>query len=200
MNIAIFASGNGSNAQRITEYFKGNTEIRIALIASNNMDAYVLKRAENLNIPLISFSKQQMNDNDFLLTVLEKYKIDFIVLAGFMLMVPKKIIEMYSNRIINIHPALLPKYGGKGMYGGNVHKAVIASGDKKSGITIHYVNEHYDEGAIIFQAECDVLPSDTGEVLAERIHKLEHKYYPEIIEKTVRELFPKPPMNFDPIR
>jgi phosphoribosylglycinamide formyltransferase 1 len=196
MNIAILASGNGSNAQRIADYFKGNKEISIALIASNNPEAFVLKRAETLKIPSIAFSKQQMNDNDFLLTILQKYKIDFIVLAGFMLMVPKKVIETYLNRIINIHPALLPKFGGKGMYGDNVHKAVIASGEKKSGITIHYVNEHYDEGAIIFQAQCDVLPEDTPDSLADRIHKLEHAYYPEIIEKTILGLLSKPTVVF----
>jgi phosphoribosylglycinamide formyltransferase-1 len=187
-NIAIFASGSGTNAQRIIEYFSGNPKISVALILSNKPDAYVLVRAKNLNVPSVVFDRHSFDETDDIIKLLKKEKIDFIVLAGFLWMVPVNLILAYPGRIINIHPALLPKYGGKGMYGARVHEAVIQSGDKESGISIHYVNEKYDEGNIIFQAKCEVLQDDTPDSLAHRVHKLEYKHYPEIIEKLVRGL------------
>lgn len=185
MNIAIFASGSGTNAQRIAEYFSGNDKIKISLVLSNRQEAYVLERARMLKIPSFIFSAKEFRETNIVLKKLEEFKIDFIVLAGFLLMVPTALIKKFPGKIINIHPALLPKYGGKGMYGEHVHEAVIASGETESGISIHYVNENYDEGKIIFQTRCSVLKTDTPESLAERIHHLEHKFYPEIIEKVL---------------
>ncbi len=187
MNIAIFASGSGTNTQRIIEYFSGNTDVRVAVVLSNKKDAYVLQRAQKLNVPSFVFSAKELNETDIIEKKLEEYKINFIVLAGFLLMVPYAIIKKFPDKIVNIHPALLPKYGGKGMYGEHVHNAVITAGDKESGISIHYVNKNFDEGNIIFQARCEVLKNDTPETLAARIHELEHKYYPQIIEKVIRE-------------
>jgi phosphoribosylglycinamide formyltransferase-1 len=187
-NIAIFASGSGTNAQRIIEYFSGNPKISVALILSNKPDAYVLVRAKNLNVPSVVFDRHSFYETDDIIKLLKKKKIDFIVLAGFLWMIPVNLILAYPGRIINIHPALLPKYGGKGMYGERVHEVVIQSGDKVSGISIHYVNEKYDEGNIIFQAKCEVLPGDTPETLAQRIHQLEYQHYPEVIEKLLRGL------------
>jgi phosphoribosylglycinamide formyltransferase-1 len=187
MNVAIFASGNGSNAQKIIEYFSGNPYIKIALILSNKKDAFVLQRAKKSKISSFLFTYSELKETNIVQKKLKEYEIGFIVLAGFMLKVPDSLIKMYSGRIVNIHPALLPKYGGKGMYGEYVHQAVIASKDSESGITIHYVNESYDEGKIIFQARCEVKKNDTPETLAERIHELEHMYYPQIIEKVITE-------------
>lgn len=184
VNVAIFASGSGSNAEKIIEYFKTNTSVSIKIILTNKKDAFVLKRAEKHKIKSYVFDKNKFKSGD-LLTVLDKNNIDYIVLAGFLWLVPSTYIKKYSNKIINIHPALLPKYGGKGMYGDNVHKAVIENKEDKSGITIHYVNENYDEGNIIFQAECDVLDNDTPETLAEKIHQLEHRHFPKVIEEVI---------------
>lgn len=187
MNIAIFASGSGTNAQRITEYFSGSSEVKISLILSNKKDAFVLERAKKLHIPSFVFSSNELKNNDVVDKKLEEFKIGFIVFAGFLLMMPLRLIKKYPDGIINIHPALLPKYGGKGMYGEHVHKAVIVAGDPVSGITVHYVNENYDEGNIIFQERCDVFLNDSPETLAARIHELEYKHYPQVIEKLVRE-------------
>jgi phosphoribosylglycinamide formyltransferase-1 len=186
--IAIFASGSGTNAQRIIEYFSGNPQITVSLVLSNKPDAYVLERAKKLKVPYVVFDKHIFNETDEIPNLLKKEGIDFIVLAGFLWLVPLNLIRAYPGKIINIHPALLPKYGGKGMYGERVHEAVIQSGDKESGISIHYVNEKYDEGSIIFQAKCEVQPDDTPDSLAQRIHQLEYKHYPEVIEKLVRGL------------
>jgi phosphoribosylglycinamide formyltransferase 1 len=186
--IAIFASGSGTNAQRIIEFFSGNPEITVSLIFSNKPDAYVLERAKKLKVPSVVFDRHTFTETDDIPNLLKKERIDFIVLAGFLWLVPLNLIRAYPGRIINIHPALLPKYGGKGMYGERVHEAVIQSGDKESGISIHYVNEKYDEGNIIFQAKCKVLPDDTPESLAQRIHQLEYKHYPEVIEKLIKGL------------
>lgn len=186
--IAILASGSGTNAQKIVEYFTGHSSIVVSMILSNKKDAYVLVRAEQLNIPSVVFDRQTFYESDEVLRILQKNEIDFIVLAGFLWLIPVYIIRAYPQRIINIHPALLPKYGGKGMYGMYVHQAVLDSGDRESGISIHYVNEAYDEGAIIFQTKCEVLPDDTPESLAQRIHQLEYKHYPEVIERLVGEL------------
>jgi phosphoribosylglycinamide formyltransferase-1 len=187
-NIAIFASGSGTNAQRISEYFSDNPEISVSMILSNKPDAYVLVRAKKLNIPSVIFDWHAFYDTDEISRLLKKNEIDIIVLAGFLWLIPEYLIQAYRGRIINIHPALLPKYGGKGMYGSRVHESVIQSGDKESGISIHYVNEKYDEGDIIFQAKCEILPGDTPDTLAQRVHQLEYKHYPEVIEKLVKGL------------
>ncbi len=181
--IAIFASGSGTNAERIVTYFREHPSIEVALILSNKADAYVLERARNLGIPVAVFDRQQFRDSDIVLNILKNNRIDFIVLAGFLWLVPNHLLNTFHGRILNIHPALLPKYGGKGMYGMNVHEAVIASGDTESGITIHQVNERYDRGDIVFQARCPVLPGDTPETLANRVHLLEYEYYPIVIEQ-----------------
>src|SRR4030042_3794447 len=186
--IAILAAGSGTNAQRIIEYFSANPQITVSLVLSNKPDAYVLERAKKLNVPSVVFNRHSFYETDEITGLLKKDRIDFIVLAGFLWMVPVNLILAYPGRIINIHPALLPKYGGKGMYGERVHEAVIWSGDKVSGISIHYVNEKYDEGNIIFQAKCEVLQDDTPDSLAHRVHKLEYKHYPEIIEKVIKGL------------
>jgi phosphoribosylglycinamide formyltransferase 1 len=184
-HVAIFASGNGSNAQRITEYFRNHHSVSIDLILSNKPDAYVLKRAEDLHVPSFVFTSKELRETDIVLEKLKEYHIDFIVLAGFLLLIPVYLTRAFPNKIVNIHPALLPKYGGKGMYGHHVHETVIAAGEKESGISIHYVNENYDEGDIIFQAKCPVLPGDTADSLAGRIHKLEWEHYPEVIGKLI---------------
>ena len=180
--IALFASGSGSNAENIIRYFENNPEIQFPLIVSNKSDAYVHERAKKLNLPSVTVNKSGF-ENGEVLQLLKDYQIDFIVLAGFLLKVPENLITAYPNKIINIHPALLPKYGGKGMYGHHVHEAVVANKEKESGITIHYVNENYDEGEHIFQATCEVLPNDSAEDVAEKVHALEYKYFPEVIDK-----------------
>lgn len=183
--IAIFASGAGSNAQKIIEYLAGHPSIQVALIVCNKPGAGVLTIAENHQIPTLLIEKERFFRGDAYLAELKSRDIRFVVLAGFLWKVPDALVNAYPDRIINIHPALLPKYGGKGMYGMRVHEAVIAAGEKESGITIHYVNEHFDEGAPILQARCPVEPGDTPEQLAQKIHALEHRYFPETVEKTV---------------
>ncbi|MEI7663904.1 MAG: phosphoribosylglycinamide formyltransferase [Bacteroidota bacterium] len=183
--LAIFASGNGSNAQRIAEYFKGDPSISINLILSNKPDAYVIKRAETLGIPSVVFNRTTFYETGHIPELLKENKIDYLVLAGFLWLIPMNIIETFPGRIINIHPALLPKFGGKGMYGMKVHESVIAAGEIESGITIHYVDSCYDKGKIIFQARCPVTPQDTPETLAGKIHQLEYRYFPVVIEQTV---------------
>ncbi len=181
--IVIFASGSGSNAQRIVEYFSGTDVAQVIRIYTNRADAFVLQRAQNLNIPAVLFGKEDLYITDKIYNQLELLQPDMIVLAGFLWRVPENIIQAFPKRIVNIHPALLPKYGGKGMYGEHVHRAVIENHEKESGITIHYVNEHYDEGATILQAKCEIETGETPETLAEKIHLLEHKYYPKVIEQ-----------------
>lgn len=181
-NIAIFASGSGSNAENIINHFIGGNLARVVLILSENSKAYVFERARKFNIPSVLFNLDELK-NGKVLGILKQYNVDFIVLAGFLKLFPPSIIEEFPQKIVNIHPALLPKYGGKGMYGDRVHKAVIEAGEKESGITIHYVNSHYDEGGIIFQAKCPVLPNDKPEDLALRVHGLEYEYFPKTIEK-----------------
>lgn len=187
-NIAIFASGSGSNAENIIRYFRDNDSICVSLVLSNKSDAYVLERAHRLGVSCNVFPKEDWIAGDEVLAVLQEYRIDFIVLAGFLVRVPDLILHAYPNKIINIHPALLPKFGGKGMYGSRVHEAVVAAGEKESGITIHYINERYDEGNTIFQATCPVLPDDTPEDVAEKVHALEYKHFPLIIEKVLDTL------------
>ncbi|MFW6248529.1 MAG: phosphoribosylglycinamide formyltransferase [Bacteroidota bacterium] len=192
VKVAVFASGNGSNAENLIQYFRNHEHIAIALIVSNNSEAYVLKRAQNNKIPHVVIPKVLWKDKDFTYGVLQKYDIDFIVLAGFLLLLPDWLVKKYDQRIINIHPSLLPAYGGKGMYGQNVHRAVIAAGEKKSGITIQFINAEYDKGDIIFQQSCPVNEDDTPERLEEKIHELEHKHFPVITEKVIREVFQLP--------
>ena len=182
-NIAIFASGSGTNAQKIMEYFSGRNDINVSTVLSNKKDSLVLERAKNFYVTTLAFNREDFYETNKIIDVLDDKNIDLIVLAGFLWLVPENIIRKYPKRIINIHPALLPKYGGKGMYGMRVHQAVLESGDKKSGISIHYVNEVYDEGEIIFHAICDVMPDDTPESLAKRIHELEYKHFAPVIEK-----------------
>jgi phosphoribosylglycinamide formyltransferase-1 len=181
--IAIFASGSGTNAENIAKYFQKSDEIKVSLILTNKSDAYVIQRAEKLSIPVMIFSRKDFYDDSLVLGRLLEEEIDLVVLAGFLWLVPPDILRAYEGRIINIHPALLPKYGGKGMYGDRVHKAVKESGDKESGITIHYVNEIYDAGEIIFQEKCPVDPEDTPDDIAQKVHQLEYERYPKIIEK-----------------
>ena len=186
--IAIFASGNGSNAQRIIEYFRGHASISVNLVLTNKPDAFVLTRVEKLGVPAMVFDRSTFYESNRIPELLMKKNIDFLVLAGFLWLIPQNILSSYPGRIINIHPALLPKYGGKGMYGMKVHETVIASGDTESGITIHFVNENYDEGSIIFQAKCAISAQDTLENLAEKIHQLEYRYFPEVIERTIGQV------------
>jgi phosphoribosylglycinamide formyltransferase-1 len=181
--IAIFASGEGTNAQNIIEYFRGSEKVKIALIVSNNAGAKVLEKAKNANIPALLVNRNMFYESDSVINTLKNAGIDLVVLAGFLWMIPGNLVKAFPDKIVNIHPALLPKFGGKGMYGMNVHKAVIAAGEKESGISIHFVNEHYDEGKIISQHTCLVEKYDTPETLAERIHRLEHENFPKVIEK-----------------
>lgn len=184
-NIAIFASGSGTNAENIIRYFQENDLIRVALVLSNRSDAYVLERAHRLQVPSEVFLKEDWVSGEQILALLHEYHIDFIVLAGFLVRVPERLLHAYPDKIINIHPALLPKYGGKGMYGDRVHEAVVAAGEKESGITIHYINEHYDEGNTIFQATCPVLSTDSPDDVAKKVHALEYEHFPQIIEQVL---------------
>ncbi len=180
MRVAIFASGSGTNAENIINYFRDNNNVDIAFIISNKQDAYVHERAKMLQIPSFYYPKSDF-ENNVVLNKLKEESIDFIVLAGFLLKVSENIIATYPNRIVNIHPALLPKYGGKGMYGMYVHQSVVENKDKQTGISIHYVNEHYDEGELIFQAFCDVLPTDTPTDVANKVHALEYEHFPRVL-------------------
>ena len=184
--IALFASGSGSNVENIVQYFSNNNELVFPVIISNRSDAFVHERAKNLMIPSYTFKKSDF-ENGEVLKLLQEKAIDFIVLAGFLLKIPENLLKAYPDRIINIHPALLPEFGGKGMYGSHVHEAVVTSGEKETGITIHYVNENYDEGRIIFQARCPVLPTDTPDDVAAKVHALEYKFFPPVIEKVLQE-------------
>lgn len=181
-NIIIFASGSGSNAERIIEHFTDNPKAKVAAIFCNKPDAYVLTRAANHNIPSITFNRDDFYNTTNVLDKLKQFNTDVIVLAGFLWLVPESLIDAYPDKIINIHPALLPNYGGKGMYGMNVHKAVIAANEPKSGITIHLVNKEYDKGEILAQYDTAIDITDTPESLAQKIHQLEHEYFPQVIE------------------
>jgi phosphoribosylglycinamide formyltransferase-1 len=186
--IAIFASGSGTNAQAIAEFFTKNNGVKINCILTNNSNAFVLERAKIFSIPTFVFTKDDFYTTSKILNLLKEQNIDLIVLAGFLWLLPPELICAFPDRIVNIHPALLPKYGGKGMYGMKVHQSVIENKETESGITIHYVNEKYDEGKTIFQATCAVDPTDTPELLAEKIHELEHKYFPKVINDIVIKL------------
>lgn len=186
-NIAIFASGSGTNAENIIRHFQGNESARVALVVSNKPDAFVLVRAEKLGVPSLTLTRDELADGDGMAGLMRRHGIDFIVLAGYLLRVPEGLLRAYPHRIVNIHPALLPRHGGKGMYGDRVHRAVVEAGERESGITIHYIDEHYDEGTTLFQAKCPVTPDDTPDDVARKVHELEYRYYPEVIERLLRE-------------
>jgi phosphoribosylglycinamide formyltransferase-1 len=188
--LALFASGNGSNALRLIEYFREHQQIEVGLVVCNKPGAGVLEKAATAGIPILMIGRERFSHGDAYLPELAAHRISFIVLAGFLWKIPATLIEAFPGRIVNIHPALLPAYGGKGMWGHHVHTAVLASGDQESGITIHYVDEHYDHGAPIFQARCPVLPTDTPDTLAGRIHELEHLHFPHIVEELVLNTAP----------
>jgi phosphoribosylglycinamide formyltransferase-1 len=180
--LAILASGSGSNAEKIMEHFLNSEKATIALVASNKSDAYVLERAKKFNVPTFTFTRKEM-DAGILLEKLQEENIDWVILAGFLLKIPVELIRAFPDRMVNIHPALLPKYGGKGMYGAHVHQAVKAAGEKETGITIHLVNENYDEGRIVFQAHTALDELDTPDSIAAKVHELEHRYFPQVIEE-----------------
>ena len=192
VNIAIFASGAGSNALRLMQHFASHPVIKISLLVSNKAGAGALHHASNHGISTLIIEKERFFRGDTYLPELESSGIDFIVLAGFLWKIPPALIQAYPQRMVNLHPALLPKYGGKGMYGRHVHEAVLAAGDEESGITIHFVDEQYDHGATIFQAMCPVAKDDTPETLAEKIHQLEHKHLPQVVEQVVMDEFGEP--------
>lgn len=186
-HIAIFASGEGTNAQNIIDFFKDSDSAKVSIIVSNNPKANVLNRAQTAGISTFITNRTSFYETDTLPDILRNARIDFIVLAGFLWKIPSGLIQAFPNKIINIHPALLPKFGGKGMYGMRVHEAVIAAQEKESGITIHYVNENYDEGQIIAQYRCAVEPADTAETVANKIHQLEKEYFPKTIHQLITE-------------
>jgi phosphoribosylglycinamide formyltransferase-1 len=183
--LAIFASGNGTNAEAIMNYFGNASPIKVALVLTNNPSAGVLARAARLGVPTRVFDRKQFRDSDEVVQWLKEFHITHIVLAGFLWLVPENILRAYAPHIVNIHPALLPKFGGKGMYGDNVHNAVVASNEKETGITIHEVNDRFDEGKILFQASCPIMPGDTASSIATKVHQLEHAHFPRVIKQWV---------------
>lgn len=186
IRLAILGSGNGTNAQQISEYFAGSMDVEVACIIYNVRDAYIAQRAKNLGIEARYFGRADFYSNGAVLQYLKEKDIDWVILAGFLWLVPEDMLKAYPQHIINIHPALLPSYGGKGMYGHHVHEAVVANHEKESGITIHIVDEHYDRGTTLFQARCTVDPDETADTLAAKIHLLEKEYFPRVIEETVK--------------
>jgi phosphoribosylglycinamide formyltransferase-1 len=182
--IVVFASGSGTNAENIIKHFALSETVTVVAVFTNNANAKVIERAKNNDVPIEVFSKIELIESK-ILQKLNVFQPDLIVLAGFLLKFPEKIIASYPNKIINIHPALLPKYGGKGMYGMNVHQAVVDNKEKETGITIHYVNEHYDEGGVVFQKKIILTGSESAEDIADKIHELEQKYFPEVVEKLI---------------
>jgi len=189
VNIAIFVSGSGTNCENLIRCFKDSERVRCALVVSNKADAYALVRATNLGVPTAVAPKAQLNDADFMMPLLRQYGIDFIVLAGFLPLVPDFLIDAYPRRIVNIHPALLPKYGGKGMWGHHVHEAVKAAGEAETGMTVHWVTPVCDGGEIIAQYRCALSPDDTVDDIAEKEHLLEMKYFPQVVEQVLKETF-----------
>lgn len=185
--IVIFASGSGSNAENLVHFFQDNNQIEVVQILTNNPHAKVLDRAKRLNISALSFNRKAYSKTDDVLNILKIQQPDLIILAGFLWKIPESFIKAFPNKIINIHPALLPKFGGKGMYGMHVHEAIVSNKETETGITIHYVNEHYDEGATIFQAKCEVISSDTAEDVAGKIHKLEMEHFPKVVDMLLNE-------------
>jgi phosphoribosylglycinamide formyltransferase 1 len=189
--IAIFASGSGSNAQKIMEHFKYSQEAEVSLVLTNNPDAYVLQRADNFEVPSHLFDRHDFFETNDVVDLLQRMQIDLIVLAGFLWLVPENLLKAYPNKIINIHPALLPQYGGKGMYGDRVHKAVLANNESESGITIHFVNEHFDEGEIIYQARFKIEKGDTLEMIKFKGQQLEHQHFPKVVENILKKIAPE---------
>jgi len=186
--IAIFASGSGSNAQKIMEHFKRSSEAEVVLVLTNNPQAYVLQRADNFEVPSHIFTRKEFYEGDDVIRLLKNLQVDLIVLAGFLWLVPVSLLRAFPNRIINLHPALLPKYGGKGMYGDNVHKAVLANKEEESGITIHFVNEVYDEGEIIHQSRFKIEPGDNLEMIKFKGQQLEHQHFPRVVENLLKKM------------
>lgn len=185
IRLAVFASGSGTNAEQIATYFKGHPHIEVTAVFTNNPKAGVIDRMRKFFIPVYVFNRKECNETELLDNELVKLRVNYIILAGFLWLMPARLIKLYNNKIINIHPALLPKFGGKGMYGMNVHKAVIEASEKESGITIHRVTEEYDKGEILFQESVQISPIETPESLAEKIHHLEHEFFPKVIEQTI---------------
>ena len=186
IRLAILGSGNGTNAQQISEYFANRSDVEVVCIIYNVRDAYIATRAQKLGIEARYFGRADFYENGRVLDYLHEKQADWVILAGFLWLVPEAILDAFPNRIINIHPALLPKYGGKGMYGHHVHEAVVAAGEKETGITIHIVDKHYDRGTTLFQARCSVEPTDTADDVAAKIHLLEKEYFPRVIDETIR--------------
>ncbi|WP_395625679.1 phosphoribosylglycinamide formyltransferase [Daejeonella sp.] len=186
--IAIFASGSGSNAQKIMEFFKKHPDAEVALVLTNNPEAYVLQRADNFEVPSHIFDKQEFYKSDDIISLLKNLQIDLIVLAGFLWLIPENLIAAFPNRIINIHPALLPKFGGKGMYGNKVHQSVLNAGEEESGITIHFVNEHFDEGETIHQSRFKIEKGDNLEMIKFKGQQLEHLHYPKVVEQVLKKI------------
>ncbi|BDD09571.1 phosphoribosylglycinamide formyltransferase [Fulvitalea axinellae] len=183
--IAVFASGSGTNAENIIKYFQEVEGVEVVLLLSNKPDAYALTRAEKLGVPTMVFNRKDFYESAKVLDTLAIAQVDMVVLAGFLWMVPEGLLNAYPDAVVNIHPSLLPKYGGKGMYGSRVHEAVIKAGEAESGITVHYVNERYDEGHVIFQVTCEVTPEDDADSLAGKVHDLEYEYFPKVIESVL---------------
>lgn len=186
--IVLFASGSGSNVENIANYFKGRNDVEIVAVYCNNSKAYVLERCQKLGIASRLFGRKEFYESDAIVNELLHQKIDLIVLAGFLWLIPQDLVKAFPNRMVNVHPALLPLYGGKGMYGHYVHEAVVANKDKESGITIHFVNEHYDEGKVIFQGRCTLEASDTAEDVAKKVHQLEYEHFPVVIDQVLQSL------------
>ncbi len=187
INLAILASGSGSNAENLIRYFNSHPKINISLILSNKPDAFVLQRAKQLHITAFTFDRNDFYHSDKVLNLLSEYRIDGLVLAGFLWLIPENLIRTFPKSIINIHPALLPRYGGKGMYGHHVHEAVVNNKETESGITIHLVDSEYDHGKILFQARCPVSPTDSPESVAAKVHDLEYRHFPKIVEEWFKE-------------
>lgn len=186
--IAIFASGSGSNAQKLMEHFKRHNDAEVAIVLTNNPQAYVLQRADNFEIPSHIFTRKEFYEDDDVIKLLKNLNIDLIVLAGFLWLVPQSLLKAFPNKIINLHPALLPKYGGKGMYGDNVHKAILADKEEESGITIHFVNENFDEGEVIHQSRFKIEPGDTLEIVKFKGQQLEHHHFPRVVENLLKKM------------
>ena len=190
LNLAIFVSGSGTNCENLIRYFSNSDTVRTALVVSNKPDAYALVRAKSLGVPTVVVPKHQLNDHAVLLPLMERYDIHFIVLAGFLPLVPSFLIDAYPRRIVNVHPALLPKYGGKGMWGHHVHEAVKAAGETETGMTVHYVTPVCDSGEIIAQYRCSLSPDDTADDIARKEHLLEMEHFPKVVEQVLRATFP----------
>lgn len=186
--IAIFASGSGSNAQKIMEFFNKHEDAEVSLVLTNNPEAYVLQRADNFEVPSHIFDRDEFYNSEEIVSLLKNLQIDLIVLAGFLWLIPENLLSAFPNRIINIHPSLLPKFGGKGMYGDKVHKAVLKSGEEESGISIHFVNQHFDEGEIIHQSKFRIEKSDDLEMIKFKIQQLEHLHYPKVVEQLLKKI------------